>query len=762
MRRASLTILIAVLVVSSAGCFRGSSYYIERGNKLFASGKYWDASLNYRKALQKDTSSAEAHFRLGLSEFRLQNLDASWDHLNRAYELAPQRDDIKIELGKLSLAGLLVNPSGVNFYNRLKQISDQLLAKDANSFQGLRLKAYVAFNDRLYDQAIPPFRRAHELMPNQSDVAISLVRALFQNNQESEGERIARSYITSNPHDPAGYDVLYVHYARERRDPAVEEILKLKIANNPGVPRYVSPLADFFWHRGRQGDASDWIAKMLAGSGDPAQKRLVAGDFYGSVERWQEARQQFEQGMRESPAQTLLFEKRIANVFLGQGNNTEAARLVDEILKREPRDQEALKVRAGLKLNGRDPQALQSAVSDYKDLLKTNGQDASLHYALGQAFRGSGDPSAAKAEFQEAVRLRREYLEPRTALAELALQQNRPDEALKWCNEAISIEPDNTGPRVLKAMALRASHKSEQARQELNTVLRTSPQNAAALLQLGILETESKNYKAAEQTFTKLARLNVKEAAGGMATLYTSEGQLDKALDVVGKAVQQSPDLMMLHEMHAALAVRAQKYDVAIQELQTVISKDPNSTSLCLRLAEAQRLKGDWKASIATLERAQRQAPKDPLPALVLGSTLESIGNSAGAIAQFRRAFELKPDDPAVANNLAFLIADTNGNLDEAMRLAQLAVRKAPTESNFADTLGWVYLKKTSADSALQIFDRLVNQHPDSPTFRYHLGAALLQKGDRAKARAALEAALAHGPSKQETEKIRELLAKAG
>ena len=113
-------------------------------------------------------------------------------------------------------------------------------------------------------------------------------------------------------------------------------------------------------------------------------------------------------------------------------------------------------------------------------------------------------------------------------------------------------------------------------------------------------------------------------------------------------------------------------------------------------------------------------------------------------------------------NNLAFLLSDTGGDLDEALKLAQRAVQKVPGQPNFADTMGYVYLKKGMRDSAIQTFTALVQKYPGAPTFRYHLGMALLETGDKVRARKELETALANHPSQDEAVKIRELVGKIG
>ena len=766
MRQASLSTFL-LLSIFSVACVRSSSYYIKKGNDLFAAGKFADASINYRRAVQKDSNSAEAHYRFGLSESRQQHFQPAWVSLNRALTLAPQRDDIRTDVGNLCLAGLIGNPSQpVNLYNCVKDTSNQLLAKDPNSFAGLRFRGYLAFLDHQMDEAIACFRHAHQLKPDHIDVAISLVDALFQTNQEQEAERVARSVIALNVHNPLAYDALYRHYSSRGRFVDAEDVLKLKISNNPNEPAYVIQLCRFYWSKGRESDASDQIAKLLgtkllgASHGLP-QKRLMVGDFYGSVERWEEAKQQFEDGMRMRVSQTLkvTFQKRIVDVLLAQGKKSEAAGLVDEILKQTPGDLEAIKVRAGLKLDSKDPQVIASVISDYKGLLQQNSADPELHYSLGRALAAKGDLAGARVQLQEAIQRRRNYISPRNVLAQIALRQEKPDEALKWCNEALALNPEDASSRLLKTVALRASGQYDQARREVEAILVASPKNGPALLQLGLVEIEKKNFSAATAAFTKLQQLNGADAAGGAAALYTAEGQPDKAFDLLKATLAKSPDKVLLHDLLAALAVAMQKYDVAVEELQTLLAIDPHSATLYLRMAEAYRLKGDWKNSISTLERAQKALPDDVTPTLALASSLGDTGHLDGAIVQYRRALALRPDNPDILNNLAYLIVETNGSVDEALGFAQRAIQKVPNQPNFADTMGWIYLKKSMPDSALQVFNSLVKKKPDDPTFRFHQGAALLQKGDKEQARVALQAALLQKPARAEEEKIRELLA---
>ena len=74
----------------------------------------------------------------------------------------------------------------------------------------------------------------------------------------------------------------------------------------------------------------------------------------------------------------------------------------------------------------------------------------------------------------------------------------------------------------------------------------------------------------------------------------------------------------------------------------------------------------------------------------------------------------------------------------------------------------WIYIKKNLSDNAIQVYHDLLAKQPNRSTFRYHLGMALYQKGDRVQARKELETALQNHPTKDEEAKIRELMGKLG
>src|ERR1700678_3801588 len=100
LRQTALCLVFIMLVA----CHRGSAYYLERGNRLFAGGTFEEAALNYQNALKEDPRSAEAHYRLALADGKLGRANDAYRELGAAAVLAPDRDDIVIARADLALS----------------------------------------------------------------------------------------------------------------------------------------------------------------------------------------------------------------------------------------------------------------------------------------------------------------------------------------------------------------------------------------------------------------------------------------------------------------------------------------------------------------------------------------------------------------------------------------------------------------------------------------------------------------------------------
>ena len=224
---------VFLLLVVAGGCNRSPRDYVERGNKFFSDEKYEDASIQYRKAVQKDPNFGEAYYRLGLSEIKRRNLADAYEALNRAVGLMPGSDEAKIKLADVCLAIYIEDPRSRVQYDLVADISSKLLAKNSNSFDGLRLNGLLALADKKTKDAIGYLQKANEVQPMNADVIMGLTQALIAENQFAVGEKLALELIQKDKTFGPIYDVLYIRYTGARRLADAEQILRAKAANNP-------------------------------------------------------------------------------------------------------------------------------------------------------------------------------------------------------------------------------------------------------------------------------------------------------------------------------------------------------------------------------------------------------------------------------------------------------------------------------------------------------------------------------------------------
>jgi tetratricopeptide (TPR) repeat protein len=750
----SRTMFFTIPLVLSAGimvsCRQSPQQYVDRGNTFFTAGKYDDAIINYKKAIQRDPKFGEGYYRLGLAELKTGKGREAYAALNSASTLLPDRADVKVSLADLLLVGYFGNKNRpAALYTQLTKLSDDLIAKDPNSYDGLRIKGALAWTDGRPKEAEAFFQKANVQKPLQPNLILMWVQVLFRDGQPEEAERLAQELIKAHKDAGAIYDFLYTHYRAQNRPADAENILRAKMNNNPSNINDALELAMFYASASKRDQMTATLQRLLSDPKTFPDARLKVGDFYGLLHDWPEALRQYQEGANENPKEKAIYLKRIADAWLAQGKGDQATGIISEILKEHPNDESAKAVNASLLLKTGQPEKVQSAVNDFQDLVKKQPDNPLLRFALGQALLAKGDQNGAVAEFRESLKQRPSYLPSIMALAKLSLSQRDYAQALQYSSNALAVNPKLAEARLVRTAALLDSREYTEARTELTALAADLPQNTEVQFQLASLDLSEKKYPQAETRLEQLYQKDKYRALAGLAEAYRQQGQLDKAISRLTLELGKSPDTVPIHSLLAETAMRASQYDLALQQYQQLLILIPKSAQLQMRLGVVYQLKGDFAKALASFREASDLAPRDPVVMGALADAFRMSGRNEEAVAAYRRLLALDPGNLNAMNNLAYTLLDTGGAPNEAQKLAEQAVQKAPRNPSYADTLGMVYLKKNLDDSALQVFSGLTQRFPDNPVYRYHYGLTLTQKGQKAQARIELELALRKSPSNE-------------
>lgn len=361
-------------------------------------------------------------------------------------------------------------------------------------------------------------------------------------------------------------------------------------------------------------------------------------------------------------------ELRLGQVLLDQGRGAEAEALFRRVLEEDSSLPFALAgLGRALLLRGRP----REAVEPLEEALARVPAAASLHHALGMAYRAFGDTELAREHLERAGPAAIGVPDPdRDALEALvrsplpayqrgleAARAGLTREALRQLSRALELDPDHVPSRVNLATVLAQAGEPAAAVAHLERALALDPDHPLARFNLGLL----------------LAR----------------HGDPEAAIPHLRAAVAAEPgDEEALLELGRALELAGRPAE-ALDEYEGLLAKDPRF--LPARLGEARALAalGRHREALDRLRVAHGLAPEDPEVALALARLLAAgadpaLRDGTRALGLARRLYEEQPSwrhAEAVALALAELDRCTDAERWQREALAGASGEGAPPEA---------------------------------------------------------------------------------
>jgi len=261
----------------------------------------------------------------------------------------------------------------------------------------------------------------------------------------------------------------------------------------------------------------------------------------------------------------------------------------------------------------------------------------------------------------------------------------------------------------------------------------------STLQQLGMHHLRNARTQEAATAFRKLlsirtlpARSRV-EVLTNLAKAESIGDHYDKAIEAMEAAFQLQPNDPELHYWLGWVHLNADKVEIgreSVQESIRIAGERQNQAlqnSARMLLASSYSLQREWDncvqeyrqvlASPAGDNDTQRRAR------LLLSAVLVESGDNDEAEAVLEELYAQQPDDPGVNNDLGYLYADHNKNLEQALEMIQLAVDADPENRAYLDSLGWVLYRLERYADALEALQK-ANSDPEfqDATLQEHLG----------------------------------------
>jgi tetratricopeptide (TPR) repeat protein len=762
-------LLILPLLLLAAGCDRDPKVarqkFLDKGNDYFKRDKYKEASIMYRRALQRDLRFGEAWYRLGLTNMRLGLLGEAHRDFVRATELDPNNLDASVQLANILVDAYHSDPRS---YHRLeadvRDVVAALRKRDPDNYDAHRLDGTLAAVDRDYPLAIAELKKASDLKPGSPEVTYLLMQSLVASGQPEEAEKYGLRLVAVKKDAGAIYDKLEEIYLRSNRLDRAEDTLKQKVANIPDGINLVE-LARFYYLTKRPADATATLNRLIGDHKKYPDGHLLAGDYYASIREFDSAIQQYEQGEKADPKNRRVYLKRKAAGLADSGKTAEAAALVAKLLKEDPNDAEAAAIHASLVMQmGADKEQIKAVISELQPLVNKMSNKPQLHYNLGRAYELQGDTAGleqARLQFEETLKLDPSNLPARLDLAWLHLKRRDGASAVQVADEVLRRNPNSMAGMLIKGFGYLRIGEPDKAQSEFQATLKSFPGSNDAHYGLAMTAIQQKRFDYAEKEFESLRKGGDARGTDGLVSMRLAQHRYDEALKLVNDELQRKPDQVAVDRL-AGILYEGRRWKEAAAEYQKAVAKEPANVRFWILLGQAKERSGDSEGALEAYSKAHKLAPNQVDAAMLIGHLYDTLNRPAEALKIYQDVLKLEPNDPYALNNIAFHQAEEGLDLNQALIYAQRAQQQKPEEIDFQDTAALIYLKKNLTDEGLRILQGVVTREPNRALYRLHLAMAYYQKGNKPAARKELEAAGKSNPTSLEQTRIRELLGKVG
>ena len=346
----------------------------------------------------------------------------------------------------------------------------------------------------------------------------------------------------------------------------------------------------------------------------------------------------------------------------------------------------------------------------------------------------------------------------------------------------VPAQTNNLQARLENVATLIRENRIAEAEQQLNSILKTTPNEAAALNLLGTIRAQQGKLNEAESLLTRAAKIDptfvpvhmnlaflyvlknvpektiselkevVKlepgniEANYKLARLLLSRGQTDESIVVIEKAKLSSPASVILLTLLGDAYFKKGDAGKAEENYLLALATQKNNADAILGLAKVSQTRGDTKTTSAYISQAREVAGDSPDLLYKVGVAALSLGIFDEALSDLEQAVKLKPDEPVylIALGAAWL---KKPDLFAGEQVFRRALQLQPDNAQAQMYLGYVLYKQKKFSEAKPYLEKTIKADSKLPEPFYYLGLILQEENEDEQAVGLLEKAILVSPS---------------
>ncbi len=350
-----------------------------------------------------------------------------------------------------------------------------------------------------------------------------------------------------------------------------------------------------------------------------------------------------------------------------------------------------------------------------RELLRQRPDFVNAHSYLGEIAMERGESVKAIDYFREALRLDSSRYDIHHKMASALTNLGRLDEAVKHCRETLRLKPDE--PKYLNSLGtlLARLGKLQQATDLFEKSLEIDPDYADSYCNLGnVLALQGRMDEAAEY-WSKSLRLqpNQTEVLENLGKISYQNGRTDEAIEYWKRSLQVDPKQARVYFNLGFALSKKGNINQAIEQYLKAVQLKPDYYQAHTNLAMLLAGRGQTEDAIKYWMQSLKVNPEQATAHYQLGMALVKQ-DIAEAVEHLKESVRLKPNQPDVLNDLAWILATYRDggvrNPNEAVRFAEDACALTGYKDiEMLDTLAAAYAAAGQFDDAAATAQKAVD-----------------------------------------------------
>lgn len=422
-----------------------------------------------------------------------------------------------------------------------------------------------------------------------------------------------------------------------------------------------------------------------------------------------------------------------ATLDLKRGNLAPAITLLERMTNRHPAKLNSyFLLAAGYAQRGSPEDALRV----YARLSAMAPTNAEVPFLKGMVYRQQKNYAEARRAFSQSLEMKPENVRVIYNLIELDLIEKNFASALQRAESLGQKYPKAPEPLMIIARIHRAQGDIGKAEAMLARVLEVAPEYRPAFFALAEIDLKANRFEAARDKFERILKRNPNDAIAllRLGMLYESKGELDKAATVYEKAVEAQPKSSIARNNLAYVYAErgnTNAYDHA-REARNLAPSDPFVADtlgwvLCKR--------GNYADALPLFQEAAGKQTTSAEVSFHLGTAYYHLGEEKAARTALMRALEIEPEFPGkqeTQRELAVLQIDPLKISEQQVRALKAGLIQYPNDPVILSRLADYYERTGATTYALTSYELIYKNNPKSLGSLLSLGrlyASLAQDG---------------------------------